>query len=98
MESQLVTKLAAITTNLRKSLPQQEVAILQTEDLKEEEWLSDSGKREAIAARETLAGRTSGTKEWRSQRSELGGGAKTILPTMRRKNLVLPFLCSSLYW
>lgn len=62
---------------------QEEIHQLQQEDLLEQEWLDDFRRREEIASKERLGGRTSGTREWRSQREELGQAAKNQLPVMK---------------
>lgn len=83
LEQALVNKLASLTAILRRGRAGSELAVLQAEDAIEEQWLADFGKREEIAAKEVLAGRTSGTKEWRAQRSELGDGKKAALPGLK---------------
>ena len=90
LEEALAAKLASITAKVRQSRSQSELAVLQAEDSKEEQWLSDFRKREEIAAKEVLAGRTSGTKEWRAQRSELGDFTKASLPTLKGGMFFVP--------
>lgn len=73
-EEPLRQTLRDITEDRRRTLSQEDRQSLEKEDVSEEGWLADGQGRKEAAERETMFGRTSGTKEWRAQRSELGKG------------------------
>lgn len=81
-EDALEGKLRQITEERRASLPSADRDELASEDLAEEQWLQSSTIRLEAAQQETLSGRTSGTKEWRQQRSELGSAGRSAEPAL----------------
>ena len=76
-EDRLEHALRDIRQRRRANLSIAERLELDGEDTAEEAWLRDSKSRLESAQQESLSGRTSGTKEWRKQRSELGGATKS---------------------
>lgn len=86
IEQALSLKLMKITESLRQNCSAEEKAILHKEDAEEETWLSDFQEREKIASQGKLSGRTSGTREWRTKRSEIGGSKTAFAkPAMIRE-------------
>lgn len=81
-EDMLSRHQSAITTRRRASLSDSERAELEKEDAEEENWLQDMEGRLQVAKQESLSGRTSGTKKWRKQRSELGGAQTAKSPAL----------------
>jgi hypothetical protein len=64
--------LAHITERQRAGRSEEDLLKLGEEDRLEEAWLADHETRKRAADQTALEGRTSGTKEWRAVRSELG--------------------------
>lgn len=86
LDRSLRDRLAKLTEDQRKHRSAEERRALCEEDAAEEQWLSDWKARAERARQESLSGRTSGTKEWRSMRLELGGDTSAdALPAMARK-------------
>lgn len=86
LETSLRNRLQQITESLRQRRSEGDLISLREEDRLEEEWLSNTELRAKLAQNESLSGRTSGTKEWRAMRAELGGATSlTGMPTMIRK-------------
>lgn len=71
-ERDLQAHLAGIRQRRRAHLAEGEREDLRREDAAEEQWLQNASARLEAAKLETMSGRTSGTKKWRKQRSELG--------------------------
>lgn len=86
LEHSLREKLDNLTETQRKDRSKGEQLKLHAEDASEERWLEDWKLRAEHARQETLSGRTSGTKEWRSLRAELGeSNHSKVKPAMTRK-------------
>lgn len=86
LEGRLGNRLDEMTRALREHLLAEDKARMYDEDKVEETWLADSESRVKLARQEELSGRTSGTKEWRTMRSEIGGSQVTVeRPAMTRK-------------
>lgn len=86
LEVRLRNRLDEMASSLREHLSAEDEARMSDEDKMEETWLADSETRVKLARQEKLSGRTSGTKEWRSMRSEIGGSQVTVeRPVMTRK-------------
>jgi peptide-N4-(N-acetyl-beta-glucosaminyl)asparagine amidase len=91
LESALASQLSDLTRQRRVHLTPSERTLLDEEDMREEAWLGDFKKREEELEKEELVGRTSGTKEWRAQRSETGS-QKNAVPSMKGAYLHMLFL------
>ena len=85
-ELPLQRALQAMTQARRSGRTRDGRRTLDKEDEDEERWLQDNASRSRQADKEELAGRTSGTKEWREQRSELG--SRQAQPALRGALLV----------
>ena len=94
LEKPIALQLGGITER-RRTGRKQDLAKLREEDQLEEAWLLDHETRRLAAEKTALEGRTSGTKEWRAVRSELGNktersALKGRLITPRHPLLHLP--------